>query len=183
MFLVALIIFLLPDPASFFSLLGFGEHVPVLGWVLAFVVTIVFSLYTLWVLPEVRSFVFEVSWLKALAIPLAILSGVIEEVFFRKIMMDLFQDLDYGIFAQIFFSAVIFAAIHLVWGIFAKDWRMMLSVFLSTFVLGILLSFVYIASDRVIYPAIVAHIAINLIIEPGLLYTAIRQSTREDSSS
>lgn len=68
MFLVALIIFLLPDPASFFSLLGFGEHVPVLGWVLAFVVTIVFSLYTLWVLPEVRSFVFEVSWLKALAI-------------------------------------------------------------------------------------------------------------------
>ncbi|WP_193745284.1 CPBP family intramembrane glutamic endopeptidase [Geomicrobium sp. JCM 19055] len=138
----------------------------------------VYSVYTLWIIPDIRPFVFEWSKLKIWAIPLAVLSGIIEEVFFRKIIMDAIQGLGYGVLLQTFISATIFAAAHLIWVLFSRDWRFILPVLISTFVLGVLLSLAYVASDRVVLPVIVAHIVINLIIEPGLLYNSAKEANK-----
>ncbi|GAK07973.1 CPBP family intramembrane glutamic endopeptidase [Geomicrobium sp. JCM 19038] len=178
MFFIALIVFLIPEPSSFLDLLGLGERIPVFGWVTAILVAAVYSAYTLWIIPDIRPFVFELSKLKIWAIPLAVLSGIIEEVFFRKIIMDAIQGLGYGVLLQTLISATIFAAAHLIWVLFSRDWRFILPVLISTFVLGVLLSLAYVASDRVVLPVIVAHIVINLIIEPGLLYNSAKEANK-----
>ncbi|GAJ97876.1 hypothetical protein JCM19055_764 [Geomicrobium sp. JCM 19055] len=84
----------------------------------------------------------------------------------------------YGVLLQTFISATIFAAAHLIWVLFSRDWRFILPVLISTFVLGVLLSLAYVASDRVVLPVIVAHIVINLIIEPGLLYNSAKEANK-----
>lgn len=38
---------------------------------------------------------------------------------------------------------------------------------LSTFGLGVLMSLVYLASGRIVMPAVIAHMVINLVIQPG----------------
>ena len=83
---------------------------------------------------------------------------------------------------QIVLSAALFAVVHGVWVMFAKSWRIATPVLCSTFALGVLLSLVYVASDRVIIPAILTHVAINLVIEPGLLHHATLRATRPAAS-
>ncbi|MHA7306930.1 CPBP family intramembrane glutamic endopeptidase, partial [Arthrobacter sp. TMN-49] len=102
------------------------------------------------------------------------LSGVVEEMFYRRIVMDGLASAGTSLLAQIVISAVVFAAVHSVWALFSKSWRIVLPVVGSTATLGVLLALVYVASDRVVFPAVLAHIAINLVIEPGLLYSAAK---------
>src|SRR5699024_11997576 len=111
------------------------------GWVPAIVATILFTAYTLWAIPVMHTMIFEFSWLRLLCIPLVILSGIVEKDFFRKIVMDAFDGWDYGLLVQILISAVIFAFAHIVWGFF-------MPVFISTSILGILLSLVDRKSTR-----------------------------------
>ncbi|MFS0788302.1 CPBP family intramembrane glutamic endopeptidase [Shouchella sp. 1P09AA] len=174
-FFISTVIFMYPSPSAFIEFIGVGQPVPLLGWLLALTVASLYAAYTLYMIPETRHMVFEISMLKLLAIPLAVLSGVVEEAFFRKVIMDALEGIGLGSILQVLISALIFSFVHVVWVVFAKDWRYLFAVFVSTFVLGIGLGCVYLLSDRNILPAIVAHIFINLLIEPGLLYSAFRQ--------
>ncbi|MFB2580955.1 lysostaphin resistance A-like protein [Herbiconiux sp. P15] len=171
-FVVALSIWILPDPARFVGSMGEVSAVPALGWVLAIVVAIVYSAYTLWAVPTVRVIAVERSWFRLLAIPLALLSGVLEEMFFRRVVMDALAFYEVPLLLQIVLSAALFAVVHGVWVLFARSWRIAVPVLGSTFALGVMLSLVYVASDRVVIPAMLAHVAINLVIEPGLLHSA-----------
>jgi membrane protease YdiL (CAAX protease family) len=167
---IALSSWILPNPSRFVESLGRASAVPTLGWVLALVVTVVYTAYALWAVPSIRSIAVERSWFRLLAIPLALVSGVLEEMFFRHVVMDALARNQVPLLLQILLSAALFAIVHVVWVLFARSWRIALPVICSTFALGVLMSVVYLASDRVIIPAILAHIAINLVIEPGLLH-------------
>lgn len=178
-FAIALLIWMLPNPKGFLGLFGSFETVPAVGWISATALTVAYIGYTLWALPVVRRMAVEISWLKLVAVPLAVLSGIIEELFFRQFLMDFFETQGHGLIMQTVVSAVLFAVVHVVWVFFARDWRILIPVFTSTFVLGVLFSGVYVLSDRVVLPVVLAHIAINLVIEPGLLHNAVLESKKQ----
>lgn len=182
-FVVALSIWILPNPARFVESMGQVSAVPALGWGLAVVVTISYTAYTLWAVPAVRRIAVELSWFRLLAIPLALLSGVLEEMFFRRFVMDALASHEVHLLLQIVLSAALFAVVHCVWVLFAKSWSIALPVLYSTFALGVLLAVIYVASDRVIIPAILTHVAINLVIEPGLLHNATLSALRPNAGS
>ncbi len=181
-FVIALSVWILPNPVRFLESMGQPSEVPALGWILAVVVAITYTAYTLWAVPTVRTIAIEWSRFRLLAIPLALLSGVLEEMFFRRGVMDTLAGNGVPLLLQIVLSAALFAVVHGMWVLFAKSWRIATPVLCSTFALGVLLSLVYVASDRVIIPAILTHVAINLVIEPGLLHHATLRATRPAAS-
>ena len=95
-------------------------------------------------------------------------------MFFRHFLMSMLQAAGLAVVGQVLISALIFAMVHSVWVLFGAGWRTVLPILLSTFGLGVLMSLVYLASGRVALPAAAAHMAINLVIEPGLLLSASR---------
>lgn len=177
-FALALFIWAGPDITAFATELGLGADIPLIGWGAAALAAAVYAGYTLWAVPEIRPVVFEVSWFRALAVPLALGSGLIEEMFFRHFLMSWFATVGLGTVLQIVASAVLFAAAHTIWVVFGRSWRSILPILLSTFGLGVLMSLVYLASGRIVLPAVVAHMAINLLIEPGLLLSSARHAVR-----
>lgn len=181
-FVIALSAWILPNPGRFLESMGQASEVPALGWILAIIVAIAYTAYTLWAVPTVRTIAIEWSRFRLLAIPLALLSGVLEEMFFRRVVMDALAGDGVPLLLQIVLSAALFAVVHGVWVLFAKSWRIATPVLCSTFALGVLLSVVYVASDRVIIPAILTHVAINLVIEPGLLHHATLRAMRPAAS-
>ena len=182
-FAAALLIWAGRDPDAFAAELGIGADIPPRGWIVAGLVAAVYTAYTLWAVPQIRPVVSEVSWFRALAIPLAVGSGLVEEMFFRHILMTSFAHGGLGAVAQVLLSALAFAAVHTIWVVFGRSWAAALPILLSTFALGVLMSLVYLASDRVVLPAVIAHAAINLVIEPGLLLNSARQAVARSSSS
>lgn len=182
-FAVALLIWAGRNPAGFAAELGIGADIPVRGWIVAGLVAAAYTAYTVWAVPQVRPIISEISWFRALAVPLAVGSGLIEEMFFRHTLMTWFADAGLGTVPQILLSALLFAAVHTIWVVFGRSWTAVLPILLSTFALGVLMSLVYLASDRVVLPAVIAHVAINLVIEPGLLLNSARQAVARSSSS
>jgi membrane protease YdiL (CAAX protease family) len=83
-----LILNILVNPLGFFRFAGFfNAHSEAWGWTLAL---IVFGAFTAFAcrLPSVRANLFRFSWLKILALIMAVAAGFCEEAVFRKIVMD-----------------------------------------------------------------------------------------------
>lgn len=99
-------------------------------------------------------------------------------MFFRHLLMSWFAAAGLGTALQIVVSALLFAATHTIWVVFGRSWKAVLPILLSTFGLGVLMSLVYLASGRIVLPAVAAHNAINLLIEPGLLLSSARHAVR-----
>jgi membrane protease YdiL (CAAX protease family) len=125
-------------------------------------------------LPSVRANLFRPSWLKLLALLVAVASGFCEEMIFRKWLMDLLQHRGYGPGLQLAGSTLAFGFAHAVWGLMRGSLRAALGAMVATGGLGLALALVYLASHRVVLPCIVAHFVINLFIEPGLVLAAVR---------
>jgi uncharacterized protein len=104
---------------------------------------------------------------------LTIIGGTIEEVVFRRWLMDLLMRIDVGITFQILISGFSFGLAHLVWGLFVKEIRFLIGSFIATSILGFSLAILYLISDRNIGPCIMVHSLINIIIETWLLLAAI----------
>src|SRR5690625_7042422 len=90
--------------------------------------------------------------------------------------MDWLMSVDYGIIIHIIASAVIFGVAHGAWVLLRREIKSALPVILSTTVLGGLLAILYIVAGRNLLAPIVAHILINLFIEPWLILSAISGS-------
>ena len=160
----------------FFYYLGFAPQIggTPLGWLLAFVVT---GLYVAAAvrLPSVRENLFRISWLKLLGIAVAISAGILEEVVFRRWIMNYMQDRHHaGLMLQIIISGLAFGLAHGVWGLMGKSLRAAIGATVATGILGIGLAIVFVASGRNLAPCIVSHFLINLLIEPGLVLAATR---------
>jgi hypothetical protein len=163
------------NPRRFFHYAGF-DHVSgagPLGWISALAVVIGFVHFSKR-LPSVRDNLFRPSWLKVLAVLVAVASGFCEEMIFRKWLMDLLQHKGYGLVLQVAGSALAFGFAHAVWGLMRGSLRAALGAMIATGGLGLALALVYLASHRIVLPCIIAHLLINLLIEPGLVLAAVR---------
>jgi len=157
------------------------------GWTLAATVVVLYVAYSASTSPVVRRYALRPgSWapfvgIRLVAIPMAFVTGFFEESFFRKFLMDAAAAQGYGVTVQIIGSAVLFGSMHAVWGVFGGNIRAAAAVMTVTSVLGALLAAVYVAAGRSIAPAIAAHVAINLILEPWLIVTSATGSWRQSA--
>jgi hypothetical protein len=145
----------------------------VAGWLLATVITGIF----VWQssrLASVRANLLRPSFLKILALAVAVAAGILEEVVFRKWLMDFLLAHAIGPILQVLASGLVFGLAHGIWGLMGRSFRAALSAIIATGALGIALGLVYIVSDRSLAPCIAAHFFINALIEPGLVLAATR---------
>lgn len=110
--------------------------------------------------------------LRVVALAESFVTGVFEEVFFRRFVMDwaLRQGGDAGV--QIALSGIVFGLAHGFWGFFTGNFRAGVGASLATGVMGAALGVVYIASGRSLLPCMAAHTVINLFLEPWLILAA-----------
>ncbi|QQK75417.1 CPBP family intramembrane metalloprotease [Salicibibacter cibarius] len=142
-------------------------------WIITFVIAVGYIMYTAKVIPFVRENLFTISWLKVIGIWIAIVSSTLEEILFRQLLMDWLMSLDFSITIQVLASAIIFGLAHSAWVLLGGDLKIALPAILATTVLGGLLAILYIVADRNILAPIVAHVLINLFIEPWLILAAV----------
>lgn len=119
----------------------------------------------------VRQHMFCFDKLKYLAITGALISGVFEEIVFRKLLMDYLEGNGFGDALQIIISGITFGLAHLVWG--GKALAAAVNATFYTFFLGAGLALIYILSDRNLAPCIIAHFIVTGLIEPGLIKSAV----------
>ncbi len=143
------------------------------GWIAAAFATVIFVAFALR-LASVRENLFCPSFLKLLAIALAIVSGILEEVMFRRWTMNWLMEQGHGAIVQMLGAGVLFGAIHGVWGLMGKSFRAAMGATIATGFLGMMLGIVFLLAGRSVAPCIVAHFLINLLIEPGLVLAATR---------
>ena len=115
---------------------------PPLAWVLATITATAYVLYTMKAIPFVASMQREISLFKLLGILSAVVGGIVEEVFFRRWIMDMFMKGRNPIL-QVIISGVAFGLVHASWTLLAKrNFKATLPAILSTSILGIFLAII-----------------------------------------
>ncbi len=160
------------NPSRVPEYLGFaaGRQGTGLAWILA-AITAVAYVWSASSLSDVKLYLFRPDRLKLLAVAVAVMAGIIEEVIFRKLVMDSLQARGFGSAVQVAASALSFGVVHLVWGV--KSLAAGINAALSTTILGAALAVVYIVGERSLAPCVVAHVLISGLIEPGLMLAAV----------
>lgn len=161
--------------------LGFapGNLAPLSAWIAALLFASVYIAYTFRVLPFVREHQRELSLFKLIGVVAAFASGVMEEVVFRRWLMDTALVYGIGSIGQIFLSGIVFGAFHLVWYAFSADRRFSLYGAASAVVAGVALAIIYLLGGRNLGPCIAAHMLINLVVEPWLILAAVSEAPAE----
>jgi hypothetical protein len=159
------------DPMGFISYLGFANSNSgtALSWALALLIVILYC-FSAAKISEVKYYMFRMDRLKVVTIFAAVFAGIMEEIIYRKWIMDYLNSHDFSIVWQVILSGLAFGIIHLMWGI--KNIKAGINAFISTSLLGFALAIVYLVSERSLAPCIVAHFIITALIEPGLLIAA-----------
>ncbi len=103
----------------------------------------------------------------------ALIGGIVEEVFFRRWIMDMLLARGVGLILQIIIPGVAFGLAHTAWILFKGDLKFTFSAILSTSVLGILLAIIYFVGGRNLGPCIFIHMLINTIIEPWQMLSSV----------
>lgn len=173
---IPLVLWLTRDPAWFTTdLLGINHSATSIpwAWTLAALVVLTYIAYTFWAVPFVKDHATSLTGLKLFAIPLALVSGTLEELLFRKFLMDWLDALGVVSILQVLATALAFGLAHSLWALFSQDARIILPVVAATTTLGAALGVTYLLANRNALPVITAHIAINLVIEPWLLLSSV----------
>ncbi|MGA3601388.1 CPBP family intramembrane glutamic endopeptidase [Lysinibacillus agricola] len=142
-------------------------------WIFTLLIVIGYIAYTIIALPFVRAHLFTFSWLKIIGIWAAIVTGIVEEVIFRHLLMEYLLSIAFSDILQILISGLLFGMAHGAWILLRGDWKIALPVIICTTILGSLLAMLYIMAGRSTFAPIVAHILINLVIEPWLMLSAV----------
>src|SRR4030066_1004983 len=163
-------------PIPMFQNLGFEREsiAPPFAWILATIVGVVYFFYTIKAIPFVAIMQREISLFKLLGILTAVVGGIVEEVFFRRWVMDNFMSGGFAPILQVIISGVSFGLAHTSWTLLAKrDFKATLPAIISTSILGIFLAIIYLAGGRNLGLCIFAHVLINIVIEPWLMLSAV----------
>lgn len=160
--------------AKFWQYTGFSDpgRAGLVGWASALICAFLFIRFAA-LLPSVRQNLIHVSWLKLPGLLVAITAGLCEEVIFRKQLMDLMRNHGFHLAAQVIASAVAFGLAHGVWGLFRGSIKAAAAAVTATSILGFMLAGVYLLSNRIVAPCVLAHFLINLFVEPGLVLAAL----------
>jgi len=169
-------------PIPLFQNLGFNREsiAPPLAWIIATITAIAYVLYTMKVIPLVFAKQKEISLFKLLGILSALFGGIVEEVFFRRWLMDMLLSRGVPPMLQVVISGVAFGLAHTIWILAKGDFKFTLPAILSTSVLGILLAFIYLVGGRNLGPCIYAHVLVNTVIEPWLMLSSISGKWRHN---
>lgn len=161
-------------PIPLFQNLGFtkGLIATPLAWILATITAIAYVFYTMRVIPLVLTKQKEISLFKLLGV-FSALAAIVEEVFFRRWIMDMLTARDVSLILQIIISGFAFGLAHTAWILFKGDIKFTFPAILSTSVLGILLAIIYLVGGRNLGPCIFAHLLINIILEPWLMLSSV----------
>ena len=175
-----------PAPRSYFTWLGFlpGRHSPnPVGFPAALVVAVLFTAISAYRLPSVRANLVRPSWLKLLAVGVAVAAGILEEIAFRGLLMDSLHHHGIGPIVQVVVSAIAFGVAHGIWAIFGGHLRVGIGAVSATGAFGAALAVVYLMSGRSLAPCILAHFLLDLFIEPGLVLAATRGEMSRSQNS
>jgi membrane protease YdiL (CAAX protease family) len=158
-----------------FDNLGFRVNslAPWYTWIMGLIIVIAYVIYTFKRIPFVKEKQVEISLFKMTGLFAGISAGLLEEIVFRKWLMNLLMNQGLNSLIQIIISGVIFGLAHSSWIILKKNKRLIVGAVISTIGLGLLLATLYIFSGRNLAPCIVAHMIITAIIEPWLMLAAI----------
>jgi uncharacterized protein len=159
-----------------FQNLGFERNsiASPIAWILAAIVGILYVAYTLKAIPIIASMQREISLFKLLGILAAIVGGIVEEVFFRRWIMDLLMHRGFASVTQVIISGIVFGLAHASWTLLARrNLKFSLPAIISTSFLGVFLAIIYLVGGRNLGPCIFAHVMINVVIEPWLMLSAI----------
>jgi membrane protease YdiL (CAAX protease family) len=161
--------------------LGLRPGAPPRGWVAAAAVAALFIWFNLALpLREVTT-LWEMSLFRVYnGLMAGVTAGVVEEVFFRGYMMTELDRAGFGSTIQVVVSAILYGAVHSVWGVTSGMFTMQLvgGAVIGTAIFGAFCSAVYLASGRRLWPVIVAHAAIDLVIEPWLFLVALSMAAQ-----
>jgi membrane protease YdiL (CAAX protease family) len=184
---ILLVIWIAKSPVFFYNKIGINEQALTIpyAWILSLLIAVGYIWYTFKSVPFVRQMHKEFSSLKLIGIWAALASGIIEEIFFRKMLMDWCLSMGHGGTVQVIATSLAFGIAHGLWVLFRGELKIALPVILSTAALGALLGILYIASERNLLPCIAAHTLINLIIEPWLILSAVsgKMGTEDNSAA
>lgn len=144
-----------------------------ISWILATIGGIVYIFYTMRAIPFVASMQREISLLKFLGVLSAVVGGIVEEVFFRRWVMDMLMSRGFASITQVMISGVAFGLAHAGWTLVKRDFKFALPAIISTSILGIFLGVIYLMGGRNLGPCIFAHVMINIVIEPWLMLSAV----------
>ena len=108
-------------PIPLFQNLGFEREsiAPLWAWTLATITAVAYVLYTMKAIPLVLAQQKEISLFKLLGILSALVGGIVEEVFFRRWVMDILMSRDVAPILQVIISGIVFGLAHTAW-IFSK---------------------------------------------------------------
>ncbi len=160
---------------SFLHPLGFesGLTGTPASWVLALLIAATCIAFTIKNFPLVAQTWREISFLKALSLWAAVGAAVVEEAFFRRIVMDSVMQAGGNVLFQVIASALIFGIAHALWGLIKGSIHVALTAAVATTVIGAALAVVYVVGDRSLAPCIAAHFLIDAVIQPGLVLSAV----------
>lgn len=168
-------VFLLASGARPDALTVFGFRASFEETGLAWVAGILLAAAYVWFstrIPAVRSWLVRPHGLKALALVAAALAGTLEEIAFRKMLMDWVERSGGDAAVQVIVSGLSFGLAHIVWGGLKGNWAAAFGPVAATSVLGLGLAMVYLLGGRNLAPCIVSHFLVTALIEPGLLIAA-----------
>ncbi|KOO51704.1 CPBP family intramembrane glutamic endopeptidase [Viridibacillus arvi] len=142
-------------------------------WFFTLLIVIGYISYTMIAIPYVKRNLLTFSWLKLIGIWAAIVSGIVEEVVFRHLLMDYVLSIGLSNLSQVLISGIAFGIAHGAWVLLRGEIKIALPAILSTTILGCFLAMLYIYTGRSTFAPIIAHILINMVIEPWLMLSAI----------
>ncbi|MGA8575153.1 MAG: CPBP family intramembrane glutamic endopeptidase [Candidatus Cybelea sp.] len=157
-----------------------AANVGFFAWIAAAIVTAGYIVYSVRGLPTVAALLGRFSPYKLLAVVIAIPSSIVEEVFFRGSLMNLLAAHHQNVLVQTLTSGIAFGIVHSFWGIRGGMSAVFGAVRSTTF-LGLALAVVFVIAGRIVFPCVVAHFTINLVLEPWLLYAYILRAQSKRS--
>ena len=174
---------LLGHPPRFLRDLGFlsGPRGTLLAWSLGLVIAVLYSAYAIRNIPLVREHWHAISFVKLLGVLVAVAAAVVEEAFFRRLLMDALLRAGWSTAIQVFASGFVFGVAHASWALVTGRVVIGVGAMIATGTLGTALALVYVLADRSLAPVIVAHFVVTATIQPGIMFAAFSGHMRQDA--
>jgi len=143
------------------------------------VVAVFYAAYAVRNIPLVREHWRAVSFFKLLGILVAVAAALVEEAFFRRLLMDALMRAGWPAVVQVVASGLVFGLAHGIWGIMTGRVSVAIGTMIATGTLGTVLALVYVVADRSLAPVIVAHFIVTATIQPGITFAAFSGQMRQ----
>lgn len=174
---IALLLFWLARTGRGPGWAGLAKRASVKAWIAALVIAALW-IGLLWLGPlrRVGDFAELSLWRVSLALTAGLVAGFGEELMFRGVAIESLAEARAPLWLQLLAGSLLFGLAHLGWASLSGNFATGLGAAASTTIMGFVLSVLYVAGGRSLWPCILAHGLIDLCIEPWLALAAIQGS-------